>query len=145
LRNSIERIEKLIAAKQHEQIAKAIAESEGPKEQGPNLEEIVRRLRNGAVPAKIQAAAELGKIRDGAPFLCYSLLTEPEISVREQDVTSLGNLGHAIGNEGVACLKKALNVQEIVSAQDGKQEVQRQMREVDLKRKIKEVLQRLGH
>ncbi|HWX25770.1 MAG TPA: HEAT repeat domain-containing protein, partial [Vicinamibacteria bacterium] len=139
LRTSIDRVKKAIA----QNAAAAAKEMEtitGPKvEQGPDLGALASQLRKGTSAQKRQAAAEMGKIREAVPFLCYCLATEPDVDVRDTAVTSLGMLG---GGEAKACLQKALLVQAIVDPNAPAKEMAAEAKEADLKRHIKAVL---GH
>jgi hypothetical protein len=90
---------------------------------------------------KVQAATEMGRIREAVQFLCYSLLTDPEYPVRDADVTSLGNLG---GAEAKTCLVKVKNepppdAKTNLTAQDVKEMTQA----ADLHRHVMAVLERL--
>jgi tetratricopeptide (TPR) repeat protein len=75
-------------------------------EERVDLSDLVNKLRTGTPAQKRLAAAELGKIRDAVPHLCYCLATEPDVEVRDVAVTSLGTLG---GSEAKACLHKVVS------------------------------------
>jgi tetratricopeptide (TPR) repeat protein len=139
LKTSIERLERIASEAERE---KALRETEGPKAeaQGPNLEDLVNKLRKGPAAQKIQVAGEMGHVPGSVPFLCYALFTEPDVNVRDAVVVRGLGAGQGCTAEAKSCLNKALAATGISSIGASKEEMMQEGLEADVKRHIKEVL-----
>lgn len=145
LRETVERVEKLIAAGEAEKSRQAIEQAEGPKDSGPDLATLVSQLRGGTVAQKRRAARELGGLgRQAVPYLAFTLRSEPDRQTREAAVQALAAMGPA-AREALPALQEAYAARGTVNAAGAtKAELEEEMKEADLRRLIRDAIAKIS-
>lgn len=137
---AIEKYEK--AAADFEQRKKLLAEQRAAAQRsgdegGGNLGDAVQRLNYGNVAQKRAACREVaGFGGPGVPQLAAVLRREPDISVREACVDALGSMG-ARAREALPTLEYLISDPPAVNPQGTREEVDKEMRELDLIKRMK--------
>lgn len=146
LNQAIEKYEK--AAQDHEARLKLLKEQRAAaarsgEEGGGNLGDAVQRLNYGNVAAKRAACREVaGFGGPGVPQLAAVLRREPDISVREACVDALGSMGGR-AREAVPTLEYLISDPPAVNPNATPKELQEEMRELDLLKRMKSALARI--
>jgi tetratricopeptide (TPR) repeat protein len=148
LKDSIEKIEKYIAAGETAKMREAVEKSEGPKEppKGPDLSQLSRDVMNPSPAVRVRAAHALAAAgHDAIPYLTF-LLRDVEVDVRIAAVQALATLGPG-ARDALPALQKALAAPPpIVTGQATAEQMKDEAKEGDFKRAIRDAIQKIsGH
>jgi superkiller protein 3 len=151
LKGNIEKVEKLLAQGQAAQAAAAeIEKAQGPgkeeKPQGPDLAVVVQDTQSQNPAVRRRGARQLGSFgAQGVPYV-KPLLRDSNLDVREAAVDTLAKLGPAAKDAAPDLLQLASERPPVIIAPTPAQ-VQEEMHDSDVRRKAREVYQKLqgGH
>lgn len=148
LKSTIERVEQLAAHGGVTQEALSAAQAEREKEreqQNAKIDSINDGLKSKNPGARARAAQDLAALQGGGavPTLVYQLSQDPDWDVRIAAVKALGSLGGA-ARSAIPQLNQALQAQSTVNPlAESKEELQGAMKEGDLKRAVRDALQKI--
>ena len=148
LKTQIERFEQLAArggAATEEALAEAETEREKERQQNAKLEGINNSLKSKNPGERAKAAQDLAALvgAGAVPTLVYQLSQDPEWDVRIAAAKALGSLGGA-ARSAIPQLNQALQAQSTVNPlAESKEELQGAMKEGDLKRAVRDALQKI--
>ena len=148
LKAQIERFEQIAAhggAATEQALAEAEADREKERQQSAKLEGINDALKSKNPGVRAKAAQDLAALQGGGavPTLVYQLSQDPDWDVRIAAAKALGSLGGA-ARSAIPQLNQALQAQSTVNPlAESKEELQGAMKEGDLKRAVRDALQRI--
>lgn len=147
LKTQIERFEQLATrggAATEEALVEAEAEREKERQSAAKLEGINDGLKSKSPGVRARAAQDLASLVGGGavPTLVYQLSQDPNWDVRIAAAKALGSLGGA-ARSAIPQLNQVLQAQSTVNPLAEKEELQGAMKEGDLKRAVRDALQRI--
>ncbi len=145
LKENIEKIERLIAAGKARETEEELRKTEGPKmEEGPDLPSLVEKSKSRDANARLRAAKDMAATgAAGAPYLGYIAQTDSDIGVREAAVKSLSAMGCA-AKGAIPQLREVAAQRSIPNPDASKAEMQMELREEDLRKAVRAVLEKLA-
>jgi len=145
LKENIEKIERLIAAGKARETEEELRKTEGPKmEEGPDLPSLVEKSKSRDANVRLRAAKDMAATgAAGAPYLGYMAQTDQDIGVREAAVKSLSAMGCA-AKGAIPQLREVAAQRSIPNPDASKAEMQMELREEDLRKAVRAVLERLA-
>ncbi len=145
LEEAVAKYEKYIAEGKAAEIAALLREQQQEAGGSDTIDigRLSRQLQKGSIQQRVDAASALAAAgADAAEILGYAIETDPVVVVRQAAVNALKRMGGA-ARKALPALRRYANTQALVNPTAGPDEVKVEMMESDMRRDIRDIINRL--